>query len=58
MNDPIVKIPVLDGETGEIIEIEIDEEALKEMDRAHEEFEKRREAARRRERELERYDRD
>lgn len=58
MNDNIVKIPVLDGETGEVIEMEIDEEALKEMDRIHEEIEKQRDAARRREREMERYDRD
>jgi hypothetical protein len=58
MNENIIKIPVLDGETGEFIEMEIDEEALKEMDRIQEEFEKRREAARRREREWERYDRD
>jgi len=58
MNENIVKISILDGETGEVVEMEIDEEALKEMDRRHEEFEKRHREAMRRERELERYDRD
>jgi hypothetical protein len=41
----------------EEFEMEIDPEDLKEMDRIHEEYEKRREAARKREREESRYDR-
>jgi hypothetical protein len=58
MDQNIIKISVIDGETGELIEMEIDEECLKEMDRVHEEHEKRHIEAMRLERELERYDRD
>jgi hypothetical protein len=53
-----VKIPVWDLETDEIIEMEIDQEALDAMDAATEECERRREEARKRERELLRYVRD
>jgi hypothetical protein len=53
-----VLIPVWDLETDEIIEMEIDQEALDAMDAATEEIEKRREEARRREREELRYVRD
>jgi hypothetical protein len=58
MNENIVKIPVLDGEVGEIIEMEIGEDCLKEMDRIQEEYEQKRKEIRRHERELERYDRE
>lgn len=57
MSENIIKISVLDGEIGEIIEMEIDEDCLKEMDRIQEEYEKRHKEVMRRERELERYDR-
>lgn len=53
-----VKIPVWDLETDEIIEMEIEQEALDAMDEAQREIEERREAARRREREELRYVRD
>ena len=58
MNENIVKIPVLDGEVGEIIEMEIGEDCLKEMDRIQEEYEQKRKEISRHERELERYDRE
>ena len=58
MEPNIVKISVWDSDTDEIIELEIDEECLKEMDRVSDEHDARRRAAAKRERELERYDRD
>jgi hypothetical protein len=58
MNKNIVKIPVLDNETGEIIEMEINEDCLKEMDRIQEEHDQKQKAARKRDHELQRYDRD
>lgn len=54
----IVKIPVWDLETDEIIEMEIEQEALDAMDEATRKIEERREAARKREREELRYVRD
>jgi hypothetical protein len=53
-----VKIPVWDLETDEIIEMEIDQEALDAMDEATRKAEERREEARKREREDLRYVRD
>jgi hypothetical protein len=53
-----VLIPVWDLETDEIIEMEIEQEALDTMDEATREIEERREAARKREREELRYVRD
>lgn len=53
-----VKIPVWDLETDEIIEIEIDQEALHAMDTADREAEARYEEAIRRDREALRYVRD
>lgn len=54
----IVKISVWDSDTDEIIELEIDEECLKEMDRIFDEYEVNRREITKRERQLERYDRD
>lgn len=54
----IVKIPVWDLETDEIIEMEIDQEALDAMDAASKEAEDRREEALKRDREAWRYVRD
>jgi hypothetical protein len=53
-----VLIPVWDLETDEIIEMEIDQEALDAMDEATRKAEERREEARKRDREALRYDRD
>lgn len=53
-----VLIPVWDLETDEIIEMEIDQEALDAMDEATRKIEERREEARKREREALRYVRD
>jgi hypothetical protein len=58
MEPNIAKISVWDSDTDEIIELEIDEECLKEMDRISDEYEVRRREAAKRERQLERYDRD
>jgi hypothetical protein len=58
MGTNIIKIPVWDSDTDEIIELEIDEGCLKEMDRISDEYEVRRREAAKRERQLERYDRD
>lgn len=61
MSDPekkIVKIPVWDLETDEIIEMEIEQEALDAMDAADKEAEERYEEALRRDREAWRYARD
>ncbi len=52
------KVPVWDVESDTVIEIEIDEECLREMDRVSQEYEDRRRACRQKERELERYDRE
>lgn len=54
----IVKIPVWDLETDEIIEMEIDQEALDAMDEATRKAEERMEEALKREREAWRYARD
>lgn len=54
----IVKIPVWDLETDEIIEMEIDQEALDAMDAASKEAEERMEEALKRDREAWRYIRD
>lgn len=54
----IVKIPVWDLETDEIIEMEIDQEALDAMDKADREAEERLEEALKRDREAWRYVRD
>lgn len=54
----IVKIPVIDLETGELIEMEIEQDCLDAMDAADAEVEKKREEARKREAEAEaRYNR-
>jgi hypothetical protein len=61
MSDPekkIVKIPVWDLETDEIVEMEIEQEALDAMDAATKEAEERHEEALRRDREAWRYVRD
>lgn len=58
MEPNIVKISVWDSDTDEIIELEIDEECLKEMDRISDEYEVNRREIAKRERQLERYDRD
>ncbi len=50
-----IKIPVWDLEADEIIEMEIDQEAIDAMDAAHKEAEERREEARIRERRALRY---
>lgn len=54
----IVKIPVWDLETDEIIEMEIEQDALDAMDAADKEVEERREEARKQDREAWRYARD
>jgi len=54
----IVKIPVWDLETDEIIEMEIEQEALDAMDAADKEAEERHEEALKRDREARRYVRD
>ena len=54
----IVKIPVWDLETGEIVEMEIDQEALDAMDEADREQEKRLQEALDEERDAWRYARD
>lgn len=54
----IVKIPVWDLETDEIIEMEIDQEALDAMDKADKEAEERMNEALERDREAWRYVRD
>lgn len=54
----VVKIPVWDLETDEIIEMEIEQEALDAMDAADKEAEERYEEALRRDREAWRYARD
>lgn len=54
----IVKIPVWDLEADEIIEMEIDQEALDAMDAADKEAEERMEEALKRDREAWRYVRD
>lgn len=53
-----VKVPVLDLENDEVIEMEIDQECLDAMDAADEEIDRKREAARQRDRELDSYARD
>lgn len=60
MSDPkkTVKIPVWDLETDEIIEMEIEQEALDAMDAADKEAEERYEEALKRDREAWRYVRD
>ncbi len=60
MNEPkkTVKIPVWDLETDEIIEMEIEQEALDAMDAADKEAEERYEEALKRDREAWRYVRD
>ena len=53
-----VIIPVLDAETGEIVELEIDQDCLDEMDRRQSEIDQRNIERRKREHEEIRYDRD
>jgi len=53
-----VTVPVWDLDTGEVIEMEISQDFIDAMDAAHAEIAARREAARRRDQELMRYDRD